>query len=238
MAETKKILMVLTAADSLTMKDGSEHPTGFWAEEVAVPFGLFRDAGYDVDVATPGGKVPTVDAGSLAAETVGGEEEATRIEAALDAVDRSAPLTLAAVDASAYDAVFLPGGHGPMADLATDADLGKLLIAADEAGEIIAPLCHGPAGLLSATKPDGSFQFAGRTLTVFTDEEELGGGTGENTPWFVEARLRELGATIEKGDAWSSTVVVDGNLVSGQNPQSSKAAAERVLEVLRERAAA
>lgn len=237
MTQTPKILMVVTAADSLTLRDGTEHPTGFWAEEVAIPYALFRDAGLTVDVATPGGKVPTVDQGSLDAGNVGGEEEAARIEAALEAVDLSAPLTLADVDVRQYAAVFLPGGHGPMADLATDADLGRLLIAADEAGQVIAPLCHGPAGLLSATRADGTFQFAGRRLTVFTDEEERGGGTGEATPWFVESRLRELGAEIEAGPAWSSTVVVDGNLVSGQNPQSSAAAAERVLATLRERAA-
>jgi putative intracellular protease/amidase len=236
--DEKKILMIVSAADALEMADGSSHPTGFWAEELAIPHQLFTEAGYTVDVATPGGKAPTVDAVSLDPANVGGEEEAERIKRALDAVDLTAPLTLADVDASAYAAIFLPGGHGPMADLATDADLGRLLVAADERGQLIAPLCHGPAGLLSATREDGTFAFAGRKLTVFTDEEELGGGTGENTPWFVEARLRELGAVVEAGPAWSSTVVVDRNLVSGQNPQSSAEAAKAVLAQVQERAAA
>ena len=119
-----------------------------------------------------------------------------------------------------------------MADLAADADLGRLLIDADGRGQVIAPLCHGPAALLSATREDGTFAFAGRRLTVFTDEEELQGGTGEQTPWFVEETLREKGAEIDAGPAWSSKVVVDGNLISGQNPQSSEDAAKQVLAAL------
>lgn len=228
------ILMILSGADALTLTDGTEHPTGFWAEELAVPHRLFRDAGIDVDIATPGGVKPTVDAASLDPANTGGEAEATRLRAYLDAIDGELgrPLAIADVDVSRYDAVFIPGGHGPMADLAFDADLGRLLIAADERGQIIAPLCHGPAALLSATRADGGFQFTGRRLTTFTDDEERQGGTGERTPWFVEARLRELGADVTAGPAWSSTVVVDRNLISGQNPQSSAEAAQQVLAAL------
>jgi putative intracellular protease/amidase len=229
-----RILMIVTGADALTLSDGTEHPTGFWAEELAVSHEVFRDAGIDVDIATPGGVKPTVDQASLDPAIVGNEAEVARLRAYLDAIagELETPLAIAGVDASAYDAIFIPGGHGPMADLASDPDVGRLLVDADERGQIIAPLCHGPAALVSATRPDGGFQFAGRRLTTFTDEEELGGGTGERTPWFVEARLRELGAEIEAGPAWSSTVVVDRNLISGQNPQSSAEAARRVLAAL------
>ena len=104
--------------------------------------------------------------------------------------------------------------------------------AANAAGTIIAPFCHGPAALLSAKLPDGSNAFAGRRLTVFTDEEERTGGTGENTPWWVESALREAGATIDSAAPWSDHVVVDGNLISGQNPQSSASVARRVVEAL------
>lgn len=236
---SKRILMIVSAADHLVMRDGSKHPTGFWAEELVVPYRRFTDAGFTVDIATPGGAAPTVDPVSLEPDNAGGEEAAARLREELDGLaDRlGAPLAIADVDAAAYDALFLPGGHGPMTDLASDPDLGRLLVAADERGQTIAPLCHGPAALLSATREDGSFQFAGRRLTVFTDEEELQGGTGEATPWFVEETLRERGAVVEAGPAWSSTVVVDGNLVTGQNPQSSADAADRVVSLLREGAA-
>jgi putative intracellular protease/amidase len=229
-----KILMVVSAADSLTMKDGSEHPTGYWAEELVVAHQTLLDAGHTVDVATPGGARPTVDQVSLAAEAAGGGERAKSFEDYLASIDAelAQPLVLADVDASAYDAVVLPGGHGPMADLYKDADLGRLLVAADKKGKIIAPFCHGPAGLLSAMDDGGAFVFAGRRLTVFSNEEELGGGTGENTPWLVEDALRDKGAVIGNGAAWTSNVVRDGNLITGQNPQSSEDVAKEVIKAL------
>ncbi|WP_459385830.1 type 1 glutamine amidotransferase domain-containing protein [Arthrobacter humicola] len=232
----KNILMVVSAADSLTMRDGSDHPTGYWAEELVVSHRTLLDAGHTVHIATPGGKKPTVDEVSLAAESAGGQDRADSFRRYIDSLDAelSNPLVLADVDASAYDAVVMPGGHGPMADLYQDADLGRLLTAVNTAGKIIAPFCHGPAGLLSATDDDGAFTFAGRRLTVFTNEEELGGGTGPNTPWFVEDVLKEKGAAVENGAAWTSHVVRDGNLITGQNPQSSEDVAKEVLKALAE----
>lgn len=232
----KNILMVVSAADSLTMRDGSEHPTGYWAEELVVSHRTLLDAGHTVHIATPGGKKPTVDEVSLAAESAGGQDRADSFRRYIDSLDAelSNPLVLADVDASAYDAVVMPGGHGPMADLYQDADLGSLLTAVNTAGKIIAPFCHGPAGLLSATDDDCAFTFAGRRLTVFTNEEELGGGTGPNTPWFVEDVLKEKGAVVENGAAWTSHVVRDGNLITGQNPQSSEDVAKEVLKALAE----
>ncbi|PVE14169.1 type 1 glutamine amidotransferase domain-containing protein [Streptomyces scopuliridis] len=229
-----KILMVISGADSLKLADGSTHPTGYWAEEVAASHQLLRAAGVQVDLATPGGVRPTVDPISL--DGRGGVDEAAGREfsAYLDSLtdELAEPLPLADVKAADYDAVYIPGGHAPMADLATDADLGRLLNEADAQGKTVAALCHGVAALLSATAADGGFTFAGRTLTSFTDEEERQGGTGENTPWFVESRLRERGAVVETGAAWSSKVVVDGNLITGQNPQSSVDTAARVVQAL------
>ena len=121
-----------------------------------------------------------------------------------------------------------------MADLYQDADLGRILVGANAAGKIIAPFCHGPAGLLSAADDDDAFTFGICCLTVFTNEEELGGGTGPNTPWFVEDALKEKGAVVETGAAWTSHVVRDGNLITGQNPQSSEDVAEEVLKALTE----
>lgn len=228
------ILMVVSAADSLTMKNGSEHPTGFWAEELVVAHQTLLDAGHTVHIASPGGRKPTVDQVSLAAESAGGEERAKGFRDYLAAIDGelSQPLVLAGVDISSYDAVVMPGGHGPMADLYQDADLGRLLAAADRDGKVIAPFCHGPAGLLSATDDGGAFAFKGRRLTVFSNEEELGGGTGGNTPWLVEDALKEKGAVVENGPAWSSHVVRDGNLITGQNPQSSEDVAKEVIKAL------
>jgi putative intracellular protease/amidase len=226
--------MVVSAADSLTMKDGSEHPTGYWAEELVVSHQTLRDAGHTVHIATPGGAKPTVDQVSLAPESAGGKERADSFRDYLARIDAelSAPLVLADVDIAGYDAVVMPGGHGPMTDLYKDADLGRLLVAADGAGKIIAPFCHGPAGLLSATLDDGSFAFAGRRLTVFTNDEELNGGTGENTPWLVEDALKDRGAIIENAASWSSNVVRDRNLITGQNPQSSEDVAKEVVSAL------
>lgn len=228
------ILMVVSAADSLTMKDGSEHPTGYWAEELVESHRALRAAGHTVHLATPGGAKPTVDQVSLAPDNAGGEAKAALFKAYLEEIDAelSSPLVLADVDAAAYAAVVLPGGHGPMADLAFDHDLGALLRAADADGTVIAPFCHGPAGLLAAKHDDGRFVFAGRRLAVFTNEEELNGGTGENTPWLVEDVLRDEGAVVDSGPAWQSHVVRDGNLISGQNPQSSGDVARLVLAAL------
>lgn len=228
------ILMVVSAADSLTMKDGSEHPTGFWAEELVVAHQTLLEAGHTVHIATPGGAKPTVDQVSLAGESAGGEERAQGFRDYLEKIDGelSQPLVLADVDIASCDAVVLPGGHGPMADLYKDAGLGRLLAAADRDGKIIAPFCHGPAGLLSATDDGGRFVFAGRRLTVFSNEEELGGGTGENTPWLVEDALKEKGAEVDNAAAWTSNVVRDGNLITGQNPQSSEDVAKEVIKAL------
>jgi putative intracellular protease/amidase len=230
------ILMVVSAADSLTMRDGSEHPTGYWAEELAVSHRTLLNAGNTVQIATPGGVKPTVDPVSLSAESAGGQERADGFREYIASIDAelASPLALADADASAYDGIVIPGGHGPMSDLYRDADLGRLLIATDKAGKIIAPFCHGPAALLSAVDDGGKFAFAGRRLTAFTNEEELNGGTGPNTPWFVEDALKEKGAIVENAAAWSSNVVRDGNLITGQNPQSSEDVAKEVIKALTE----
>ncbi|MEU2391413.1 type 1 glutamine amidotransferase domain-containing protein [Streptomyces sp. NPDC007369] len=235
-----KVLMVLTGADSLTLADGTTHPTGYWAEEVVASHRVLRAAGHEVDLATPGGVRPTVDEISLdergGVEKSAGEEFRAYLDSLADQLGK--PLTLADVRADDYDAVYIPGGHGPMEDLARDRDLGRLVADTDRGGKIVAALCHGPAALLSATGEDGAFTFAGRKLTVFTDEEERQGGLKEAAPYFTESRLRDLGAIVEGGPAWASKVVVDGNLITGQNPQSSVDTAQQVVDALKARSAA
>ncbi|MGI5522665.1 type 1 glutamine amidotransferase domain-containing protein [Micromonospora sp. CA-259024] len=229
-----KILMILSGADSMTLADGSSHPTGYWAEEVAASHEALIAAGADVAVATPGGVMPTVDALSLDERGGVSAEDARRFRAYLDGIadQLGTPLPLAEVRLDEYDALYIPGGHAPMVDLAGDSDLGRLLNDANARGRLVAALCHGVAALLSASQLDGSFAFAGRALTSFTDEEERQGGLGDNTPYFVESRLREQGADVRTGAPWSDTVVTDGNLVTGQNPQSSTSTAQAVLKAL------
>jgi putative intracellular protease/amidase len=217
----KKLLMVVTGADSLTLADGTSHPTGYWAEEVVESVRVLREAGVEVTLATPGGVVPTVDKASL---------DGKFDDAVASLEDLRAPAVLASMNAADFDAIYLPGGHGPMADLAFDTSLGTLLADFHDNGKLVAALCHGPAGLLSAVRTDGTFVFAGKEIAVFSDEEELQGGL--NVPYSVAGRLAELGARLAPGAPWSSTVIVDGRLVTGQNPQSSVATAERVAALL------
>lgn len=228
-----RILMIVSAADRLRLTDGTDHPTGFWAEEVAESHRVLIEAGHRVDVATPDGARPTAD--PISFDERGGVDPAAgaKYRAYLEALgDLAAPLKLADVAVAEYAAVYLPGGHGPMTDLVADPALGRLLTEADAEGKLVAALCHGVAGLLAARREDGTFAFAGRTMTSFSDEEELHGGLGERSPFFVEARLRAEGADVTPGAAWSSTVVVDRNLVTGQNPQSSVDTAARVARLL------
>lgn len=226
------ILMIVTGASTLRLTDGTEHPTGFWAEELVTAHRELIRAGHSVTIATPKGAVPVADAVSLDPERVG-RETAAGLTSYLEEIrwELESAIPLDAV-VEEYDAIVLPGGHGPMTDLAFDPEVGRLLIEADEAGKVIAPFCHGPAALLAAKRDDGSNAFAGRRVTVFTDEEERSGGTGEKTPWFVETELRNAGLVVEAGKAWSDHVVVDGNLITGQNPQSSASVAQEVIREL------
>ncbi|QJS99633.1 type 1 glutamine amidotransferase domain-containing protein [Streptomyces asoensis] len=228
-----KILFVLTGADHWTLADGTLHPTGFWAEEAVAPYEAFRAAGHEVVVATPGGVVPTVDQGSLAAEVNGGQEAADRIAAALDAMpELRRPVRLEDVDLGDHAAVFYPGGHGPMEDLAVDAVSGRLLVDALHSGRPLGVVCHGPAALLAAVTEDGSNAFAGYRIAAFTNAEEFQAGLGDKAKWLLQDRLTEAGVEVQVGEPWAPHVVVDRNLVTGQNPASSAPLATELLKHL------
>jgi putative intracellular protease/amidase/uncharacterized protein (DUF2267 family) len=231
------MLLVLTGSDRWTLDDGTEHPTGFWAEELLTPLGVFEDAGVDVTIATPEGALPTVDESSLSADMVGGEEVAAELRAALAARSGQlgAPIRLEDVSAADYDGVFIPGGHGPMEDLAVLPGLGALLVSMLDDDRVVASVCHGPAAFLSAVRPDGEWAFAGRTLSGFTNEEETQAGLADRAPWLLEDRMREAGGSMEQGPAWQPFSVVDGNVVTGQNPASSGEVARRAVEQLGKR---
>ena len=173
-----KLLFAVTSADHWTLKDGTPHPTGYWAEELVEAHRVFVDAGYDIVIATPGGKAPVVDEGSLAPEVNGGQEGADRMRkyiADLQPVLDS-PEILENADAADYDVVFVPGGHGPMEDLAVSASFGELLVNFLDADKVVSAVCHAPAALLPAQRPDGSWLFDGYQLTAFTNEEETQAG--------------------------------------------------------------
>ncbi|MDS1113241.1 type 1 glutamine amidotransferase domain-containing protein [Gordonia westfalica] len=227
---THSILFVMTGADSWTLNDGSKHKTGFWAEEAVVPLEVFREAGYAVTVATPGGVRPPVDEGSLSPDVVGSAERATQMRHLVDTdPELQDPISLSDVDISDYDAVFVPGGHGPMEDLAVDTDAGALLIAADQAKKTIGVVCHGPAILLAATGEDGVNVFSGRTVTCFGNAEEQQAGLADKAPWLLEDRLTHAGFKVTLGLPWTVHTQADGNLLTGQNPASSEKLAREVL---------
>ncbi|MFF3244604.1 type 1 glutamine amidotransferase domain-containing protein [Streptomyces sp. NPDC002870] len=228
-----KILFVVTGADHWTLADGTRHPSGFWAEEVVAPYRAFTEAGHDIAVATPGGVVPTVDRASLAPEVNGGKENADAIAAELSSIAAlQRPLKLEEADLADYAAVFYPGGHGPMEDLAVNPDSGRLLTAALESGKPLGVVCHGPAALLAAEREDGSWPFADYRLTGFTNAEETQAGLADKAKWLLQDRLVELGADFQEGEPWAPKVVVDRNLVTGQNPASSAPLAAEILKVL------
>ncbi|WP_327267730.1 type 1 glutamine amidotransferase domain-containing protein [Streptomyces sp. NBC_01218] len=228
-----KILFVVTGADHWTLADGSKHPTGFWAEEAVAPYEAFKAAGHEVVVATPGGIEPTVDRASLAPEANGGKENADRIAATLDSMDElRTPLALDEVRLDDYDAVFFPGGHGPMEDLAVDPVSGELLTRALDSGKPLGVVCHAPAALLAAKRPDGSPAFAGYRLTGFTNAEETQAGLADKASWLLQDRLVELGADFQESEPWAPYVITDRNLITGQNPASSAPLAAEMVKRL------
>ncbi|WAJ45020.1 type 1 glutamine amidotransferase domain-containing protein [Mycobacterium sp. Aquia_216] len=228
-----RILFVVTAASYWTLNDGTRHPTGYWAEEFAAPYDALSRAGHQIVVATPGGTVPYVDVMSLRPSMAGSLEIAEKLEGILrSAEELRRPIQLANARLDDYDAVYYPGGHGPMEDLWRDADSGRLLIAALASGKPLAIVCHAPAAIL-ATRRDGTSPFAGYRVTAFTNDEEDGVGLRAKAPWTAEDELVKLGVDFVRGEMWKPFTVTDRNLLTGQNPASAGPLAEKVLEVLR-----
>ncbi|WP_309620652.1 type 1 glutamine amidotransferase domain-containing protein [Salinibacterium sp.] len=227
------VLMVLSAASHWTLADGTKHPTGVWAEEFLEPYRIFTEAGWTVDVATPAGVAPTFDAVSLSAGGAGSAERAAEFAARITTMSDvlQHPKRVDAVAIADYDVHFYPGGHGPMEDLAVDADSGQLIVDAVRSNTTIGVLCHAPAALLAATdKVTGEWALAGRKMTGFANREEELSGLAAKAKWLVETRLVELGAVYSKApEPFASYIVVDGQLYTGQNPASSVAVAERIV---------
>ncbi|MDI5985822.1 type 1 glutamine amidotransferase domain-containing protein [Halomonas sp. M4R5S39] len=227
-----KILMVLTSHDRM---GDTGHATGFWLEEFAAPYYVFKDAGAEIVLASPAGGQPPVDPNSLAEGAL--TEETRRFEADSDAKTRlAATRKLCDIEVADFDAVFYPGGHGPLWDLTGDADSRRLIEGFLAANRPVAAVCHAPTVLLGARTLAGEPLVKGRRVTGFTNSEEEAVGLVGVVPHLLEDALKAQGARYERSDDdFAPFQVRDGLLVTGQNPASSAPTARLLLEVLAER---
>lgn len=223
-----KILMVLTSHDQL---GDTGKKTGFWLEEFAAPYYVLKDAGAEITLASPKGGQPPLDPKSDAPDA---QTEATeRFKADQTAQQLLASTTpLSQIDPAGFDAVFYPGGHGPLWDLAEDKDSIALIEAFAAKDRPIGAVCHAPGVLRHVRGVDGQPLVNGRKVTGFTNSEEEAVGLTQVVPFLVENMLQERGGLYEKGADWGVHVVTDGKLVTGQNPASSEEAAKALLKLL------
>ncbi|WP_182200928.1 type 1 glutamine amidotransferase domain-containing protein [Paraliobacillus salinarum] len=215
---SKKILMVVTNHTTIT----ENMKTGLWLEEFAVPYLVFKEQGYEV-------KVTSISGGEVALDpnSVQDNPEWKEAEALLKDTEK-----LSKEDASGFDAIFLPGGHGTMFDFPNNETLLYVLQQFAEADKVIGSVCHGPAGLVNATYKDGTPIVKGKKISAFTDTEEKEMQLDAYMPFMLETALREKGADFVQGEKWADHSIRDGNLVTGQNPQSSKSTAEKLVASL------
>nr|WP_314631113.1 type 1 glutamine amidotransferase domain-containing protein [uncultured Noviherbaspirillum sp.] len=220
-----KILMVLTSHDQL---GDTGKKTGFWLEEFSAPYYVFKDAGADITLASPKGGQPPLDPKSDAPDA---QTDATRRFKGDAESQRALASTvpLSGIKVEEYDAVFYPGGHGPLWDLAEDADSIRVIETMFKAGRQVALVCHAPGVLRNTRGADGKPLVDGRKVTGFTNTEEEAVQLTKVVPFLVEDMLKENGGVYSKGADWQSYVVSDDNLITGQNPASSEEAARELL---------
>ncbi len=223
-----KILMILTSHDQL---GDTGEKTGFWLEEFAAPYYVFRDADAEITLASPKGGQPPLDPKSDAPDAQTDATRRFRADAAATA-ELAATHKLGEVDVADYDAVFYPGGHGPLWDLANDADSIAIIETALAADKPVGLVCHAPAALKNVHAPDGSPLVKARKVAGFTNGEEAAVGLTAVVPFLVEDMLKANGAAYSKGPDFAPYVVQDGMLITGQNPASSEAAAKSVVKAL------
>jgi putative intracellular protease/amidase len=225
----KRILMIAT---SNTQMGESGKTTGIWAEELAVPYYQLIDAGAEVVLASPKGGKVTLDPGSIKPT---GQNDALVDRFLADPVAQAqvaATHVASSQDAATFDAVFFPGGHGTMWDLPNDAGVTQAVEAAFAAGKLIASVCHGAAGLVTARRADGASVVKGMRINSFTDAEEEAVGLTQVVPFQLESRLRALGAKFEGAANWQAFAIEDGQFITGQNPQSSALVAQHLTVAL------
>ncbi|KRE69661.1 type 1 glutamine amidotransferase domain-containing protein [Paenibacillus sp. Soil750] len=217
----KNILIVVTSANQIN----SEKSTGLWLSEFAESYIEFSKHGFNITVASPlGGKTP-IDKNSLSEEL---HQEILDTEKFL-----ADTMKLDGAKASDYDAIFLPGGHGTMFDLPDNENLQSLLKEFYESGKIVGAVCHGPAGLVNAKLSNGKYLVEGKRITAFTDSEEKAAGLDQYMPFLLESKLRQSGSSFVTAPDWSDHYEVDGNLITGQNPQSTISVAKEIIAKLK-----
>lgn len=225
-----RILITLTSHDKL---GDTGRATGFYFDEMAAPYWALRDAGHDVGLASIAGGRPPHDPTSLADDPAERPAAVTRF---LENEDAMAALeTTAAIDtisADDWDAIFLPGGHGVMYDFPTSDALARIVSDIHAKGGVVGAVCHGPAGLVAATRPDGTPLVSGVRVNGFTDAEEEAVELTDAMPFPLETRLRELGGKFEGVDNFQSHAVSDDRLVTGQNPASAPAVGALLVETI------
>lgn len=224
-----KVLMVLTSHDEL---GDTGRKTGFWLEELAAPYYVFKDAGFEIVLASPKGGQPPLDPKSN--EPGFQTEDTRRFEADPEAAKALAnTVKLAEVDEGGFDTVFYPGGHGPMWDLAESPVSAALIESFLAARKPVALVCHAPAALRHVKTPEGSLLIEGRKVAGFTNAEEEAVGLTKVVPFLLEDDLKAKGGLYSSGPDWAPHVVQDGLLITGQNPASSAGAARLALEALK-----
>ncbi|PWE45669.1 type 1 glutamine amidotransferase domain-containing protein [Pseudomonas prosekii] len=223
-----KILMVLTSHDQL---GNTGKKTGFWLEEFAAPYYTFKDAGAQLTLASPKGGQPPLDPKSDEPDAQTAATERFRKDSAAQSALAST-VVLSSVKAEDFDAVFYPGGHGPLWDLAEDQHSIALIEAIYQAGKPVATVCHAPGVLRHVKDADGQPLVKGKRVTGFSNSEEEAVQLTDVVPFLVEDELKAKGGIYSKGEDWASYVTTDGLLLSGQNPASSQATAEALLAKL------
>lgn len=224
-----KVLFVLTSHDQL---GDTGKKTGFWIEEFAAPYYVLADAGVDVTLASPKGGQPPIDPKSAEPDA---QTEATKRFDQDKALQQKLASThkLSEVKADDYDAIFYPGGHGPLWDLTTDRHSISLIESFAKQNKPVAAVCHGPAVLTQAKGANGEPLVKGKKVTGFTNTEEEAVQLTNVVPFLLEDKLKELGGVYSKGPDWGSYIVKDGLLLTGQNPGSSEEAAHELLKMLK-----
>ena len=220
-----KILMVLTSHDAL---GNTGKKTGFWLEEFAAPYFVFKDAGAEVVLASPAGGQPPLDPKSDLPEFQTDMTERFKSDAAAQQALANT-VKLAGIDQQDFDTVFYPGGHGPLWDLAESADSIQLIESFDRAGKPIGFVCHAPGALRHVKAASGAPLIQGKQVTGFTNSEEAAVELTDVVPFLIEDEFIKLGAHYQKGADWAPFVVQDGHLITGQNPASSEDVAKALL---------
>jgi len=243
----KTLLTILTNAEHLTLTDGEEYPSGFWAEEFAVPYQMFKKAGYDVDLATLGGIAPTVDKSSIDPDfmkwvrpsfmQIDDVAAAARYRDVIEKTEgMRSPKDLALLtrdDVASYAGIYIVGGHGCMEDMPASPAMTRFLLSVLALDKPLASVCHGPTAFLSPRDMTGQSPFATYRVTCFSHVEEFHTKINGRLPLVLEIEVKRLGMDYSKAPyPWGSHVVVDRNLVTGQNPFSSDSVAKHFLDLL------